>query len=793
MREAKIDVPFRSTLSLNPLLDFWRNNISPKCSYMAEMFNEFEQRIQQVPELEGSIEDPSMLKEHRDLLMPLMSVIFPASSWETEIVGALVPFREIAFYTSPMFQRLLIADDGSLKGFSKDNQGGPRKSRALRAYFLILKKIYGLDQELETPVIQIVPDPETGLDRYFQLSPDLQFIDVYPIGKPKKLSKNDRQTIIDNLTDLKVLSQFINLDKFEFKGFTFIRAVDVTESEVIAALQTDLIDQESIFSADGFQRVLKQIRTLFGRPDLMAAIGAIQGDKVLVIKDGSPSAVNCMFTNSKHIPLADVKGSVWLDAVEQATTLRISDLRAKANLSLIEQDAFNHGVRSLLISPLFYQGKVIGFLHIVSTRPNDLGGFDEMLVQQIAPLFSVALKRGIDDMSNEAQAIIKEKCTAVHPVVEWRFRDAAFQHMDRVRMGQSSEMEPIIFKDLIPFFAQSDIRGSSEARNKSIQADLTDQLKLAKKIMHRASDVKDWPLLQEYTFRIDRRIDSLNSGIASDDEVAISSFLKNEIEATFADIVGFGPRVSQAIENYKKAIDPNLGVVYRKRRAFEDSVSLLNERLSAYLEEEAAKAQAFLPHYFEKHQTDGLDYVIYAGASIMRNGNISTFHIQNLRLWQLMVACGMAWHTEQVKTELEVPLDTCQLILTSNTPLSIRFRYDEKRFDVDGAYDIRHEIIKSRLDKALVKGSRERLTQPGKLAIVYSQPEDGREMHRHIDFLKSTGYLCDDLEFIDIEDLSGVRGLKALRVGIDFTEHKQVKLPALDDSVAVSRQSSAAR
>ncbi len=793
MREAKIDVPFRSTLSLNPLLDFWRKNISPKCSYMAEMFHEFEQQLQQIPELEDSIEDPSILKEHHDLLMPLMSVIFPASSWETEIVGALVPFREIAFYTSPMFQRLLIADDGSLKGLPKDNQGGPRKTRVLRAYFLILKKIYGLDQELETPVIQIVPDPDTGLDRYFQLSPDLQFIDVYPIGKPKKLSENDRQIIIDNLTDLKVLSKFINLDKFEFKGFTFIRAVDVTESEVISALQTDLIDQKSIFSPDGFQRVLKQLRTLFGRPDLMAAIGAIQGDKVLVIKDGGPSEANCMFTNSKHIPLADVKGSVWLDAVEQDTTLRISDLKAKANLCCIEQDAFNHGVRSMLISPLFYQGKAIGFFHIVSTRPNDLGPFDEMLAQQIAPLFSVALKRGIDDMSNEAQAIIKEKCTALHPVVEWRFRDAAFQHMDRVRMGQSSEMEPIIFKDLIPFFAQSDIRGSSEARNKSIQADLTDQLKLAKKIMQRASDVKDWPLLQEYAFRIDTRIDSLNSGIASDDEAAISSFLKNEIEATFEDIVGFGPRVSQAIENYKKAIDPNLGVVYRKRRAFEESVSLLNERLSAYLGEEAAKAQAFLPHYFEKHQTDGLDYVIYAGASIMQNGNISTFHIQNLRLWQLMVACGMAWHTEQIKTELKVPLDTCQLILTSNTPLSIRFRYDEKRFDVDGAYDIRHEIIKSRLDKALVKGSRERLTQPGKLAIVYSQPEEGREMHRHIDFLKSTRYVCDDLEFIDIEDMSGVRGLKALRVGIDFTKQNQVKLPALNDSGAVSRQSSAAR
>ena len=348
-------------------------------------------------------------------------------------------------------------------------------------------------------------------------------------------------------------------------------------------------------------------------------------------------------------------------------------------------------------------------------------------------------------------------------------------------------MEPIIFKDVIPFFAQSDIRGSSDIRNKSIQADLTDQLILAKEIMHWASETKDWPLLREFIFRIDHRIDSLNSGIASDDENAISYFLKNEIEPAFENLVNLGPRVSQAIENYKIAIDPQLGMIYRKRKAFEESVSLLNEHLATYLETEETKAQSIVPHYFEKHQTDGLDYVIYAGTSIMPKGKISPFHIQNLRLWQLMVACGMAWQTEQLKAQLKVPLDTCQLILTSNTPLSIRFRYDEKRFDVDGAYDIRHEIIKSRLDKAFIKGTRERLTQPGKLAVVYSRPEEGREIQRHIEFLQSTGYLHDDLEFIDIEDMSAVRGLKALRININLKEQNQINLPAINDGEVAVR------
>ena len=68
MPKENREVAFRSALSLTPLLEFWRHNISPKCSYMAEMFNEFEQRLQKIPDLEGPIEDLALLKHHQDLI-----------------------------------------------------------------------------------------------------------------------------------------------------------------------------------------------------------------------------------------------------------------------------------------------------------------------------------------------------------------------------------------------------------------------------------------------------------------------------------------------------------------------------------------------------------------------------------------------------------------------------------------------------------------------------------------------------------------------------------------------------
>jgi hypothetical protein len=123
---------------------------------------------------------------------------------------------------------------------------------------------------------------------------------------------------------------------------------------------------------------------------------------------------------------------------------------------------------------------------------------------------------------------------------------------------------------------------------------------------------------------------------------------------------------------------------------------------------------------------------------------------------------------KKIKPELKVPLDTCHLILINHTPLSIRFRFDEKRFDVDGAYDVRQEIIKSRLDKALIKGSGERLTQPDRIAVVYSTPAEGKEIRQHMDFLMDKGKLDNDLEMLELDDLPDVRGLKALRVGVNL-------------------------
>lgn len=197
----------------------------------------------------------------------------------------------------------------------------------------------------------------------------------------------------------------------------------------------------------------------------------------------------------------------------------------------------------------------------------------------------------------------------------------------------------------------------------------------------------------------------------------------------------------------------------------------LNESLAAYLDREEDQAQAMVPHYFEQHKSDGIEYGIYVGQSLLEYGDFDMVHVHNLRLWQLIITCGLARQAERIKPQLKVPLEVAHLILVQDMPLAVRFRFDEKRFDIDGAYNMRYEIVKKRIDKAFIKDSTERLTQPGTIAIVYAQPKEALEYRAYLEYLQATGDLVGDIEELELEDLPGAQGLKALRVSIEIQEN----------------------
>jgi hypothetical protein len=759
---------YRCVFSLKPLIDYWNQDAACCDPCKARILEAIQTSLAEAPELLEPIEDFSLLETHQDLIHILMSAVFPTAFWESEPVGALVPFTLNPVLVSPMFQRLCLNEDRSLRGRFPIEPDKIARARQIRSLLLILKRCYGIDKDLDYPLVRIVDDPETGLDRHFQFWPNLRFVEVHTVGSPPRLTDHDLSTIMQHLEEPDVLREYLPPDNFEFHGFTMAHAVDVTLYEVISALERDLIDKSSIASQEGFLRLQDRLRTLLRRPDLMVGLAAIKNDEVLLLNNGCELSHSCIFTDSRRLPISEFKGSVFDKAAEGEGILTVRDLAGDPSFTRVDKEIIEFGIRSMMVAPLRYQGDLIGALNLGSPNPDEFGPGEKLVLGQILPLFSMALKRSLDELEHNVEAVIKQKCTAVHPSVEWRFRGAALRHLERFGNGESSDLEPIVFRDVFPLYGASDVRGSSEARNRAIQSDLVEHLDLALQIIRSAAEARPLPILNEVSHRTERHLDTIRNGLGSGDQTSILKFLRNELEPLFPLLQGFGTGVTDCIEVYARAMDATVGMVYRERRDFERSISLFNQRISTYLDQEEAEAQSVFPHYFNKHQTDGVDYIIYVGASMVENGDFDALYVKNLRLWQLMVACGIAWHAEDIRKSLKFPLDTTHLILVSHNPVSIRFRFDEKRFDVDGAYDVGHEIIRSRIDKATVKGRNERLTQPGKIAIVYSRPNEYQEMTNHIDFLQGRGYLDYDLESLELDDLPGVQGLRALRIGVSL-------------------------
>ncbi len=758
--------PFRAVLSFRPLIDHIRKMVSRGHEHLDCINPAFVEEIKQNRELNRPIADPAVLKRHERAVRGMMNLVFPPLTWQSEAVAAVVPFSIEPVYISPLFRQLFLDEQGRMKGeiiledFSLD------KGRVIRAYLFILRKFYGLDLKLDYPVVHMVKDPETGLDRFFQFELDFRFVDVRALKKPRDLSRRQLATIADHITEPEVIREILPPADFELQGFTVIRAVDVTESEVISALQRDLIDQESLTSRNGFLKIQQRLRTLFRRPDLIAGVAALHDDQVLLLNSGCEMVRNCIFADSRHLSREAFRQSAYAKAVNSGRIVRVADVEQESRLRQYRSEIMPGEVRSCIVAPLIFEGRCIGTLDVGSPVAGDLTALDELIVAQLQPIFAIAIKKALDELEHQVQEIIKQKCTAIHPTVEWAFRKAAFRYLDMMRLGRPGVMEPIVFKNVYSLYGICDIRGSSLARNRAIRGDLTRHLDLARRVLQTALRVKPMLTLRELDMKLEKLRRRIEGGLGTGDERLVAGFLKNELEPVFVHLEGLGKPVDQAIARYKKSLDPVMHTVYNLRRDFEESVAALSDRLTTYLDREEARLQSTLPHYFERHRTDGVDYLIYTGRSLLEDGRFNKLFLKELRIWQLKVACGMAWHTEQLKSRLKVALDTTNLILVQDTPLSIRFRYDEKRFDVDRAYDVRQEIIKSRLDKAAVRGTGERLTQPGKIAIVYSQASEALDMESHLDFLQHQGYLEKDHEYLELENLQGVQGLKALRVKV---------------------------
>jgi hypothetical protein len=540
--------------------------------------------------------------------------------------------------------------------------------------------------------------------------------------------------------------------------------------EAINNIKNYLLHLDSFNDVETFSKLQEEVRKLIGVPGISIGITPF-----FFINDrfvfSAIHSVNSLFLKNLETQEEKEKASEGLKIHfnQNQAPLVIPEITEEALLSF---SFVNHlrqqGWNGLIVCPLRNHNELIGVLEIVAAEP---GVITEDILKKIdiaLPLFELAVNRTWAALDAKIDKVIKEQFTAIQPSVEWRFTEGALNYLLKSEADEEAKLDPIQFDNVYPLYGSIDIRNSSTERNKAIQKDMLEQLDLASAIIVKAKKEKSFPLLTEVEFKIKKFRHSISNIILSDDEIAINQFFKKEVVELLHQLKDIYPSLEEEITNYFNSTNSIVDMVYHHRKEFDESIMVINKALARFMDKEQQAAQQIYPHYFERFVTDGLDFNMYVGQSIAPRIPFTDFYLRNLKLWQLSTLARAAVLTHNLVNSLPVQLQTTQLILAHHYPISISFRAAERKFDVEGAYNIRYEIIKKRIDKVHLKDTNERLTQPGKIAIVFSQPDEAAEYLKYIEFLTEQGLLKGEVERLDLEELQGVSGLKALRVAVNL-------------------------
>ena len=760
-------------VSFRPLVEALKKNIREGNPGMQKLYGQVVSEFEAHPELLEPVEDPGALFKYTELIEELLSAVFPPTT-ANFMYGVAVPFQRKAVYVSPVFKSNLIKA-GTNDMVLPENHVGESLSqqKARAAYDLILEKYYGLKSPGTYRSVYVYPDDSTGLNRYMELRLDTRFIQVKPAGDMPVLPESLLDQHTNRMMNLEDLARKIPIDQFVFEGLVVMRINDVTEQAVVTEIKNKLLHFDAFNeSAEDFMELEHYVQSLISIKNLVIGITPFFRINGHYIYSDLHNNKSILF---RHLPSVSEKDEIsdyckllFRESDQPLLFETISD-QALADVQSL-QYYHREGARSLIICPLKQGNDLLGLLEISSVQEGQLKPSHINKVASVTPLFTLGLEKSLEQLNNEVDQVIKKKFTAVQPSVEWKFTEVALDYIVNQREKEHKKISRICFNDVWPLYAAIDIRNSSTERSQAIQQDVLEQLNIAKSVVSKAISLLSFPLLDELSFKIDKFIIAASDVLQSEEEMSINEFVKTQVSAVFNHLRATESQLKNDIEHYFSLLDPQTGMLYKHRKDYEASVTKINETLSRLMDKEQVSAQKVYPHYFERFVTDGLEFNIYIGQSISPRKKFDDIYLQNMKMWQLAVLAKAARATHKLEDELSHRLRTTQLILSYSQQLSVTFRTEERKFDVDGTYNIRYEIVKKRIDKVRIRDTNERLTQPGKIAVVYTQARDAAEYTEYIEFLQNQGLLKPGIEKYDLEELQGVAGLKALRVDVNFDE-----------------------
>lgn len=782
MDESRPDFPFDVKISFHKIIEQYKAELEQEENpIVKEYLEKLLQFVSKHPELEEGIGDFEELKKYKAPVELLLQDLFPQVLTNDEIKAISVPFQNNVFNASKQFK--VILDDAD-PDFRLKIREMDEDKRYIYTCILILNIHYNFDIDFSHPLYYDIPD-QNGIIKNYKIYTNSKFVEIIPSKNAPKITEEDVDLLLQNIDDIVLWKKMFPPKSYCYKGISILTLTDVTVEDAISDLKTALLsrpvseDNELIH----FQEIF---RSIYKIPDLQVGFTIFNEEHSLFEK-----------LNDKSISfiLNDKKSKTSTDAVcEISHKSLIEDklIFSIANVERYSETTDNNslaknlklkGVQSCLLAPIANKNNLLGILELVSKRKNELNSINAVKLEGIIPYIVTAIHRNKTEFENRVKAVIQSECTSIHPSVLWIFEKEAKKYIRDLEEDGLASFRDIAFEDIYPLYGQIDIVASSEARNKAIQKDLLHQLQLLREIFEAAFQTEKLSIYEQVIFRIKEYEQDLKENLSASSEQQVYNLLEQEIHPLVKHVKKQYDDLEDLIEDYYQKVNGNSGIIYNHRKNYDESVQKINRILARFLDSKQIEAQRIYPHYFERYKTDGVEHNIYLGSALTKKA-FSKVYLYNLRLWQLKTMCEMENKFYHLQEDTPIVLSAASMVLVYNNTLSIRYRMDEKKFDVDGTYNARYEVIKKRIDKAHIKGTEQRITQKGKIAIVYSQTVDEKEYLRYVKYLQAKEYLGEEVEIVELEEVQGVVGLKAIRVDVLYSpDDDPNKIVAFEDFI----------
>jgi len=753
--------PYTSLLSFAPLIKFWKNKSNSQDRGTALLAREIIQQLDASLDLLTPVRDANLLTKHKPFIDLLMSGLFAFAQQDQQMAQAVRPFSLEGFYRTKKFTNFL--KNNRLSIVNNKDVRSIRQDAIVRAGCMILNTFYGQKFPLKDPYIFTARADDTFVETHYKVALNLDFLEIKKKRALPALSKEEMFELINNFDKPELWLEKIPPTHFEFHGLVTVYLVDVTEEESMSRIRQFLLQRDAVLEEHTIAQMEDLLSSYFNVPGLRLGLTEYKPSEESGSTDSFTIRQHLLKKEFPKLKISEYKNSVYYQAVQERSNnifQNISNLKEKTPL---ETNLLKEGIQSIYITPLERRsGKIFGILELGAPGPYAMNSFTKMKISEIQPLFRSALSRKVDEINNAIGAIIRKKYTNIHPSVEWRF----LMEANRILSGETAEPKPIVFENVYPLYGQADVVSSTMQRNRAVQVDMMENwqeilvlLRLAKKY---GADEKTSALI--------RLIEEIRLGqetmFTADEELESRELIKTVIHPHLVGVKNLHVKVLQHWEEYQLLLDPKLGIITTRRKNFEESMLKINQTIVSFLDEEEAAMQRVLPHYFERYQTDGISYDLFLGNALLKNPTFEIQQLETFRLWQLKSMCELTLRIARLQSELSHHMTTAQLILVYSLPMTIRFRMDEKKFDVDGNDNVRYALLKKRIDKALIRGTANRLTLPGKVAIVYSQEKDRQEYQKYLNYLIKKKIIEPSVEDLELAPLQGIKGLKAMRITV---------------------------